>query len=208
MFHAETETIRTGETAVSTLSFYFDPICPWTWITAKWLFQVQDHTQLDVQWKFYSLAIDHGSDESMIVPLRMLALARREGGNTGAERLYRAMGKGLHENGGPSHGGFEDTLDSAAREAGFPANFRATATSDRATLRDVEADHREVTQNDGAYGSPWLVAGGSEIGFNGPILTRAPRGQEAVALWERVSWLLTQEYFYEMKRERPSAEPS
>jgi len=69
-------------------------------------------------------------------------------------------------------------------------------------MDDVLADHREAVERFQAYGVPWLVLEGQEFGFNGPIITDAPGGETAGELWDHMSWVLTQPYFYEFKRER------
>jgi 2-hydroxychromene-2-carboxylate isomerase len=203
MNRTETETIHRGTSAVSSLTVYFDPLCPWTWKTAKWLFEVEGATDLRIEWRFYSLAEANGGNKSMTIPLSLLDYARQTGGNEGVERLYRALGAALHEsNLGSGGSAYDSALRGATREAGLPDDALDRAMDDENTLHDVDAETQEAMDGFAAYGSPWLVAEGMSFGFNGPIISDAPTGQAAIDLWTHISYLLTNEQFYEIKRER------
>lgn len=187
------------------LTFFFDPICPWTWRASQWVREVRRAQPLYVRWRFFSLAeAHHAANEAMKVPLRVLALARREGGNDAVDHLYLALGTEIHERGVDARDPqtLADAIPRALEQAGADASLPERATADASTWDDVLADHREATTRYGAYGSPWLVAGEQRFGFNGPILTEVPRGDTATAFWRHLSWMLSQPYFYELKREQ------
>lgn len=188
---------------VTTLDFYFDPLCPWAWRTSEWIREVQRQSDLLVEWKVFSLALNNGLDESLLMPLRVLQLARREGGNLAAGRLYEALGQELYESGGQvDTRNLAAVVEHALEAADLPRRYRAEALGDPSTLTAVQREHQIAAERFGAYGVPWLVAGGCGFGFNGPVLDDVPRGHLATDLWEKVSWLLTQPYFYELKRNR------
>lgn len=190
---------------MAALTFFFDPLCPWTWRASRWIREVQRQQDLDVAWRFFSLAeANNFADPIVRAPLRMAALARREGGNEAVATVYSEMGRAIHEAGIDARkpGGIESALDLAAGEGRIDPTLFERAMADHTTLDEVLADHREATDRYRAYGVPWLVREGQEIGFNGPILTQVPEGTTATALWEHLSFLIAQPYFYELKRER------
>lgn len=187
------------------LTFFFDPLCPWTWRTSQWVREVQRQQPLDVQWRFFSLAEAHNVDNPALrAPHRALALARREGGNDAVSRLYKALGAAIHESGLDTRDtqALDGATSGAVAQAGFDASFLQRALADSSTWEDVLADHREAKEHYGAYGPPWLVVGEQPFGFNGPIMTDVPRGETATELWRHLSWVMAQPYFYELKRER------
>jgi len=190
---------------MATLTFYFDPICPWTWRTSQWVREARRHRPIDVQWKFFSLAESNGMPDPLWrAPLRVAALARREGGNEAVDRLYLALGKAIHEGGANirEEGVIAQAVGRALGEAGFGQSVLQQAMDDPSTLDDVMAEHREAAERYQAYGVPWLVLNGQDFGFNGPIVDDAPRGDTAAQLWDHISWALAQPYLFEFKRER------
>lgn len=193
------ETVR----PTSVLAFYFDPICPWAWRASEWIREVQRQRRVDVHWKFFSLAMANGLDPELILPLRVLSMARRGGGNPAVDRVYLELGRLTHERGEDLGAcGLARTVEEALARTGLdPASARA-AQRDGSTLEEVAAETEEAQACYGAYGVPWLVLDDRDFGFNGPVLAKVPRGETAEHLWDHLSWMLDQEYFYELKRER------
>jgi mycothiol-dependent nitroreductase-like protein len=160
-------------------------------------------TELHVEWKFFSLALANDSNEAFNTPLRVLALVRRRQGNEAVSRLYTALGTLLHDRGAnPMRPrSLEVAVSEALEECGYSHSYLGEALSDPSTMDDVIADYEEASQRYGGYGSPWIVAEGQPIGFNGPILAEPRQGDAALDMWEHVSWLITQGDFFEIKRE-------
>jgi 2-hydroxychromene-2-carboxylate isomerase len=200
------ETIRPGTGRVATeLAFYFDPLCPWAWRTSKWIREVQGQTGLQVTWKPFSLAEANGmNDPDSYIPIRMVVLAEREGGNDAVERLYDVLGRAMHEQDVDIRepGVFRQALQDALAEAGLDPTLLARALDDPSTLDEAKNANQRATEEYGAYGVPWLVIGDAPFGFNGPVMDNVPEGDTALQLWQHISWLLTQPYFYEIKRNR------
>lgn len=187
------------------LAFYFDPLCPWAWRTSKWIREVQHQQPLEVEWRIFSLAEANGlSGADVYTPLRMIVLAQREGGNAAVGRLYEVLGHALHEQtvDVQEPGVFQQAIRDALANAGLDPTMLERALDDPSTLEEVKREHQRAVEQYGAYGVPWLVAGGQSFGFNGPVIDAVPQGESATALWRHVSWLLSQPYFYELKRER------
>jgi 2-hydroxychromene-2-carboxylate isomerase len=189
------------------LTFFFDPICPWAWRTSLWVREVRKQRDLDITWKVFSLSEINRGDDPLAeehaksdAVLRALVLARRQGGNDAVDRLYLALGRARHERREDLQS--DVVVKAALQEAGLARSLLAQALDDPSTDQEVMAEHREAAERYGAFGVPWLVAAGQEFGFYGPIITVVPKGDAAVDLWEHTSFLLTQPYFYELKRDR------
>lgn len=200
------ETIRPIRGQVATeLAFYFDPLCPWAWRASRWIREVQRQIPLRVEWKAFSLAEANGLENpDTYIPLRIIVLARREGGNEAAARLYEILGRVIHE----QHvdirepGVFRQAIRDALAEAGFDPSLLERAIDDPSTLDDLKTTHQQAVEEYGAYGVPWLVVGDCAFGFNGPVIDDVPQGEAALDLWQHLSWLIQQPYFYELKRNR------
>lgn len=200
------ETTRPGAGRVATqLAFYFDPLCPWAWRTSQWIREVQHQMPLDVTWKPFSLAEANAwSDPDTYIPVRMAIMAEREGGNEAVARIYEVLGQAIHEQGVDIEepGVFQQAIRDALAAAGLDPTLLERALDDPSTLEAAKEANRMAAEEYGAYGVPWLVVGDAPFGFNGPVIADVPRGEAALELWQHVSWLLNQPYFYEIKRER------
>lgn len=106
---------------MSDLTFYFDPLCPWTWRTSQWIREVQSQQPLEVEWKIISLGLNNNAPDEALANLRPLVLARREGGNEAVSRLYQALGHATHDKGlKPWEGGVWETAYPESRAARRP----------------------------------------------------------------------------------------
>jgi len=204
------------------LEFFFDPICPFAWITSRWVHEVVALTDYQVRWRFISLAVvnegkDYGADFPPAYPtlhglgrdlLRVCAAARAEQGDEVVGGLYTAMGERLHP-GGLSAGiwsgaevptGFVDEVVDAA---GLPSALGAAA-GDPAwddVLRDETDTAFARTGRD--VGTPILTfdpGTDRENSLFGPVISNIPRGDDAVRLWDAVRTLAATKGFAELKR--------
>lgn len=193
--------------ATTPVEFFFDPGCPFTWRTSRWLVEVADAGDASVTWRLMSLAV---LNEGKEIPeqfrekhregaraLRALAAAQREGGNDAVARLYTALGTRVHE-----HGGAHDdaTITEAVAEAGLPESV-AAAVDDESLDAAVRAEHdaSQATVGDTA-GSPIVALAGR--GFFGPVVVPVPKGDEALQLFEGVRLLAGVPAFSELKTTR------
>ncbi len=197
-----------GATAPVTINIHVDPLCPLAWRTALWVREVRKVRPLDVRWRLFSLEVVNrkpGVEADYVngsgwAALRSLALARRQRGNEGIEKLYLALGNA-------QHGRRESIREQAvvatnAEAAGFGADFVATALADESTIQDVLSDHQEAVQRYNAFGVPTIALQGSNVGFYGPIVHTVPSGEEAGEWWDHIFWALNQPNLFELKRER------
>jgi predicted DsbA family dithiol-disulfide isomerase len=189
------------------ISFHIDPLCPWAWQGAKWISEVRAVRDIEVRWGLFSLfLINEHHDEfeddrhRMLMPLRSLALARREEGNEGLERLYFAIGNALHEV-QPRPEANEALVQAAAGSAGFDDGFLQRALDDATTEKEVDAEHGAVVAAVKAFGVPTIILPNGR-GIFGPVKAVAPTGEAAGELWDHVRWLTDQDDFFELKRIR------
>ena len=186
---------------------HVDPACPWCWVTALWLLEVERVRPVRLRWRLFDLAeVNRDKEDAARASghaageraLRVLAAARRRGGEAALARVYLEMGDAWHERAEPL--GELTTLERCVTAAGLPASSAAEALDDPTTLDDVLADHREAAEA-GAFGVPTLRLEGGRAWF-GPIVDTRLKGEDAGALWDCVLPILRSTHVFELKRPR------
>lgn len=197
------------------VDFYFDPVCPWAWLTSRWVVNVQDERPMTVDWKFICLRIvnedrdyerdfrpgyERGHTRGLEL-LRVAAAARAEVGPEAVAPLYTAFGRIIHLDRNAQ--AFDDPAGVAGvlAELGLPAGLGVFATrtdyDDVVRAETVEA----LDRCGGNIGTPVLTFGPPDgPSFFGPVINKAPKGAEAVELWEAVTALGSNPHFSELKR--------
>ena len=208
------------------LHFYFDPVCPFAWMTSKWVRQVAAQRDYDVDWRFISLRVlnSHLDYAAHFPPeyeaghtaglrlLRVAARARVEHGRTAIGSLYSALGQAIFETerGEWRAGEHRDTrefVEPVLVDAGLPAEL-AEALDDESADEEIRAETAEALALTGKdVGTPILHFRPPEgVAFFGPVISRLPRDEDAVPLWDHVTALAAFPGFAELKRslrERP-----
>lgn len=199
------------------ISFYFDPTCPFSWVTSRWLLVAKNERDINITWKPFSLALKNKIlDETnpnehqaaSIDSLRFLrvALAAQEKNNVDLADLYTASGMVKHIMG--------DKLDDKAIKQILSTNDLPADLSNAAD--DVSYDillQNSIDEVVGIVGNdvgvPIIVFenGKTKQGYFGPVLNSLPDKKEAVDLWDGLAKLATNESFYELKRSRPAGGP-
>lgn len=189
------------------VDYYFDPACPWTWLTSRWLVDAAAHRDVEVAWRPLSLLTLSGGDphpeyaERIIASfgiLRVIAAARADGDNALAGALYTAVGERTFQAG-------ETLTDALAREAlaATGAGVPAVAFDDSGWDSAVEASTKEAIDLAGPdVGSPVLAWGDPRVGIFGPIVSPGPRGEQAGRLLDLVLETGVVDGFFELKRGR------
>jgi 2-hydroxychromene-2-carboxylate isomerase len=209
------------------LHFYFDPVCPFAWMTSKWVRQVAAQRDYDVDWRFISLRVVNADvDYAAHFPpeyeaghtaglrlLRVAARARSMRGREAVGPLYAALGQHIFESerGEWLSGEHRDTrefVEPILAGAGLPADL-ADALDDDGADDEIRAETAEALALTGKdVGTPILHFRPAEggIAFFGPVISRLPGDEDAVELWDHVVALASFPGFAELKRslrERP-----
>ncbi len=187
--------------------FWFDPLCPWAWMTSRWMTEVERVRPVDVTWSVMSLSVlNEGRDDlpeqyrSLMVegwgPVRVVIAAREKIGDDIVKPLYDALGERIHHLQLP----YPEAIAGALDELGLPAELASAATSEEHD--DVlRASHQRAIDLVGDdVGTPVVAVDG--IAFFGPVVSPAPRGEAAGRLWDGCVLVAGTEGFFELKRSR------
>ena len=191
----------------TSVEMWFDPICPWAWLTSRWLMEVEQVRDVEVTWSVMSLAVLNGGRElppeyhdlmeRSWGPVRVIVAAAREHGPTVIKPLFDAMGTRIHQGGEDD---YPKVIAAALQEVGLPADLLSFATTSDVD-DDVRASHDRAIALVGAdVGTPVIAMAGS--GFFGPVVTPAPKGEAAGRLWDGWVLMAGTPGFFELKRTR------
>lgn len=192
--------------------FWFDTLCPWAWLTSRWMLEVEQVRDVSVRWRPMSLAIlNEGRDLPQDYldrialgwgPMRVCVAAEQAHGPDALGPLYTALGTRFHPEQLPKE---RATIEAAIAEAGLPADLIG-AVDDTSYDEAVRASHEEGMALVGQdVGTPIIRVEGAA--FFGPVVTPVPRGEAAGKLWDGVLLVAQTPGFYEIKRTR-DARPS
>ena len=188
------------------IDFYFDPLCPWCWITSRWITEVSEQRDLDLTWQPFSLAIKNDTDGSKtygpteewgLRGLRVIEAVRRRLGDAAVGRVYSEMGARKHNDGVgfPDHGDVLSVLgiDVALAEAADDESWDSVIEASMDSALELAGDD---------VGVPTIVYEG-RTAFFGPVISPAPTGGAALRLWDSLATLATTtDGFFELKRTR------
>lgn len=202
---------RNLDDMTETADFWFDPMCPFAWLTSRWMLEVEQVRPVRTTWHVMSLAYlnqdrDISEDYRKFLkpawgPVRVLIKAEQQHGNEVLLPLYTAMGNRIHlqrrkldEDGGRA------LMTEALAEVGLPG--RLVEAMDDSSLDEAVAKshHAGMDAVGDEVGTPTIHVKGSA--FFGPVITKTPRGEEAGKLWDGIVMAAAYPFFFELKRSR------
>lgn len=189
------------------VDFWFDPSCPWAWMTSRWVDEVARYRDLDVSWHVMSLAVlnegkDVSDDYRAFFPralryTRLVTAVAELHGVEYVKPLYDALGLRIHPGGDKDS---DRVIPAALAEVGLDPTLVRYADSEEFDAQ-MRASHFDGINRVGQeVGTPVIAVNG--VAFFGPVLSPAPKGEQAVQLWDGVVAAASYDGFFELKRSR------
>ncbi|WP_415950385.1 disulfide bond formation protein DsbA [Streptomyces sp. KLOTTS4A1] len=200
-----------GEAVIA--DFWFDPLCPWAWMTSRWMLEVEKVRPVKVRWHVMSLSVLNEDADDLPQkyrdlmddgwgPVRVVTAAGELHGEDVLGPLYTAIGTRFHNRG---EGLSMEAVAAALDEVGLPASLLEYADKDTYD-KQLRASHQEGIDKVGQdVGTPVIAvpgADGEQVAFFGPVVTPAPQGEAAARLWDGTLLVASTPGFYEIKRTR------
>ena len=192
---------------MATADLWFDPLCPFAWITSRWIREVEQVRDVDVQWHVMSLAYLNKDQDipqdyrDMLVgtekPVRVAIRIAQEHDNARLGEWYTAIGTRRLDNGEDLD---RDTVAKSLADVGLPGDLIEAWDDESLDAAVAESHHRGMDPVGDEVGTPTIHIEGSA--FFGPVLTKIPRDEQAGELWDGAVAVAKFPYFFELKRTR------
>lgn len=197
----------TSTASATQVEFWFDPSCPWAWMTSRWVDEVAQHRDLDVTWKVMSLSVlnedkDVSESYSAFFPralryTRLVTAVKELHGQEYVKPLYDALGVRIHPGGSKDP---DTVIAEALAEIGLPADLIQYSLTDEFDPQMRESHFDGINRVGQDVGTPVIAVEG--VAFFGPVVSPAPKGEDALKLWDGTVAVASYPGFFEIKRTR------
>ncbi len=187
--------------------FWFDPVCPWAFITSRWILEVAKVREIEITWNIFSLP-HLNKDREMPEKYkaifanswscaRIIKSVEKDFGKEKTLPLYSAISTRIHV---LKEAVSKDLLSDSLKEVGLDTRYLAEMENSDWDKQIIESHERGIKLVGDDVGTPIIAING--IGFFGPVISPAPKGEEAGKLWDGVVLAASYPGFFEIKRSR------
>jgi len=197
----------TSTAPATQVEFWFDPSCPWAWMTSRWVDEVALHRNLDVTWKVMSLSVlnedkDVSDSYRSFFPralryTRLVTAVKELHGQEYVKPLYDALGVRIHPGGSKDP---DTVIPEALAEVGLPADLAQYSLTDEFDPQMRKSHFDGINRVGQEVGTPVIAVDG--VAFFGPVISPAPKGEDALKLWDGTVAVASYPGFFEIKRTR------